>query len=123
MLGTKKTRYYQNFNNQGVSSKTLPLDIQTMKIRLKFNHKGQTLLEALDSPFNEEQTNLMISKVVKEFYANEQLDTLSELAELIDRDIDYSAILLIATKSLADDIERKRMMKNILNFLDKDDFI
>jgi predicted house-cleaning noncanonical NTP pyrophosphatase (MazG superfamily) len=94
-----------------------------MKIRLQFNHRKSDTLKALDSPYDKKETNQMLKKVISDYMQNENLTTLSELAEIIDRDIDYSAILLLATQQVANAIERKRMIRDVLGFLREDEII
>lgn len=94
-----------------------------MKIRLNFNHEELNTLKALDSPYGKKQTNEMLNNVVSEYMQNDELTRLSELAQLIDRDIDYSAILLLATQKLAEEVDKKNIIRGILGFLKDDEII
>lgn len=89
-----------------------------MKINLKFNHDLDCGLEALDCPFSSEELNEQLDEIVRRFMNDDNLGSLSHLSELIHNEIDYSAILYMATKYTAQRIEQvmvKRMLRDMLS--------
>jgi len=94
-----------------------------MKIHLKFNHKADTVLESIDCPFTSDQVTDQVNDCLHKFMSNDDLETKSHLAEIMDKELDYSIILFLALKNVTQDIEKK-MMKNILrNIIDRDEDI
>ena len=93
-----------------------------MKIHLKFNHEAETVLESIDCPFTSDQVTDQVNDCVKKFMENDDLDTKSHLAQIMDRDLDYSVILFLALRQVTEDIEKqaiKGMLKRML--IDEDD--
>ena len=91
-----------------------------MKIHLKFNHEAETVLESIDCPFTSDQVTDQVSDCVKKFMENNDLETKSHLAQIMDRDLDYSIILYLALKQVTDDIE-KQAIKGMLKRMFSDD--
>jgi hypothetical protein len=54
---------------------------------------------------------------------NDELENVSHLAELIHNQVDYSAILYLATKFAIIKIESAVMRQRLKNFLDSDEII
>jgi hypothetical protein len=94
-----------------------------MKLHLNFNHNAEHTLEALDSPFTVEETNEQLNNLMIRYMENDKLRHKSELAELIHHNIDYSAILYMATNYVAKEIESKAIKSMLREFLDNDETI
>lgn len=73
-----------------------------MKIHLKFNHKSDDVLKALDCPLSPEEINENLNEILRTYAKNESMTTSSQLAELIHNNIDYSVILYFATLKVKD---------------------
>jgi hypothetical protein len=92
-----------------------------MKIHLKFDHTKKHCLEALDCPYTIDESNEQVNNVIEKMINAKGMDKKSQLAELINQELDYSIILYLATNLVTKEME-KRMMKIMLNqFLDDDD--
>lgn len=91
-----------------------------MKIHLKFNHEAETVLESIDCPFTSDQVTDQVNKCVQKFMSNDELDSKSHLAQIMDRDLDYSIILFLALRQVTDDIEKKAI-KGMLKRMFSDD--
>lgn len=89
-----------------------------MKVHLKFNHDVDHLLEALDSPFKPEQVNEQLNDIMCNFMENDEYQSKSHLAELLHNDLDYSAILYMATKYVAGELEKRAIKQALKNILD-----
>lgn len=89
-----------------------------MKIHLKFNHDSDDTLEALDCPHSAELLEEQMDSIIRRFMNDDNLESLSHLSELIHNEIDYSAILYMATQHAKQKIEKamvKRMLREMLN--------
>jgi hypothetical protein len=89
-----------------------------MKVFLKFNHDSEHTLKALDCPYSSEELSKKIDEIVHRFIKDDSLGNLSHLAELMHNEVDYSAILYMANKYVAQRIEQimvKRMLRDMLN--------
>lgn len=91
-----------------------------MKIHLKFDHKNENVLEAIDCPITLSELNDQVNDLAEEFCTDERFDTQSQLAEMIHERLDYSAILFLATESLKGKLIRAEA-KSFLNRLFNDD--
>ena len=94
-----------------------------MKVHLKFNHDTDCSLEALDCPISAEELNDQIENIIRKFMTEDKYSNRSHLAELIHDEIDYSAILYMATKHVSQQIEQTMMKRMLRNFLDRDENI
>lgn len=94
-----------------------------MKIHLKFNHKADTVLEAIDCPFTSDEVSDQIDKVVDKFMKDDKYEDKGHLAELMHNELDYTIILFLALKYTTESIEKKAMKRILRNFLDNDETI
>lgn len=94
-----------------------------MKVHLKFNHNSDCNLEALDCPISGEELNEQLEDITRRFMTEDKYSSRSHLAELIHDEIDYSAILYMATKYASQQIEQTMIKKMLRNFLDNDETI
>jgi len=94
-----------------------------MKIHLKFNHEADHTLEALDCPFSVDEINNQLNNIIHKFMENDKYDHRSHLAELIHNEIDYSAILYMATKFATQQIEQNEVKRLLRDMLDSDEII
>jgi hypothetical protein len=94
-----------------------------MKVHLKFNHDTNCSLEALDCPISAEELNDQIDRIIRKFMREEKYTNRSHLAELIHDEIDYSAILYMATKYASQQIEQTMIKRMLRDFLDGDETI
>jgi predicted house-cleaning noncanonical NTP pyrophosphatase (MazG superfamily) len=88
-----------------------------MKIHLKFNHDSDCSLEALDCPHSAELLEEQMDSIIRRFMNDDNLESLSHLSELIHNEIDYSAILYMATQHAKQKIEKAmvRMLREMSN--------
>lgn len=93
------------------------------KIFLKFNHDAEDLLASLDCPFTHEEVDERASELFMEFMEDDKYQNKSHFAELIHNNLDYSAILYLATSSLIEQIEKKLIMSKLKEMLNKDEDI
>lgn len=91
-----------------------------MKIYLKFNHQADTLIEALDCPVTSKELISQIQDIFMRFMSDDNLQSQSELSEMIHNEMDYSAILYMATKYLSSNIN-KIMITGMLREMLEDD--
>jgi len=94
-----------------------------MKVHLKFNHDTDCSLEALDCPISAEELNDQIENIIRKFMTEDKYSSRSHLAELMHDEIDYSAILYMATKYVSQQIEQTMMKRMLREFLDRDENI
>lgn len=94
-----------------------------MKVHLKFNHDSDCSLEALDCPISAEELNDQIENIIRKFMTEDKYSSRSHLAELMHDEIDYSAILYMATKHVSQQIEQTMMKRMLREFLDRDETI
>jgi hypothetical protein len=94
-----------------------------MKVHLKFNHDTNCSLEALDCPLSAEELNEQIENIIRKFMTQDKYSSRSHLAELMHDEIDYSAILYMATKHVSQQIEQTMMKRMLREFLDRDENI
>ncbi len=79
-----------------------------MKVHLKFDHDLDCTLKALDCPVSTDQLYEQIDEIIRKFMREEKYNNRSHLAELIHDEIDYSAILYMATKYVTKKFFRQR---------------
>ena len=91
-----------------------------MKIYLKFNHQEDTLIKALDCPVTAKELNNQLQEIFMRFMSDDNLQSQSELSEMIHNEVDYSAILYMATKYLSSNIN-KIMITGMLREMLEDD--
>jgi hypothetical protein len=94
-----------------------------MKIHLNFNHDSDCNLEALDCPLSAEELNEQLEDITRRFMTQEKYSSRSHFAELIHNEIDYSAILYMATKYASQQIEQTMIKRMLRDFLDRDETI
>jgi hypothetical protein len=94
-----------------------------MKVHLKFNHDTDFSLEALDCPISAEELNDQIENITCKFMTQDKYSRRSHLAELIHDEIDYSAILYMATKHVSQQIEQTMMKRILRKMLYNDEII
>ena len=95
-----------------------------MKIHLKFNHKKTDVLEAIDSQYDGETVNDRLHDIIREYMTSEDIQTHSQLCELIHKKLDYEIILFAAMHSIIDKITQARidvMKTELKKFLDNED--
>ena len=94
-----------------------------MKIHLKFDHEADTTLEALDCPFSVDEINDQLNNLIHKFMEDDKYQQRSHLAELLHNEIDYSAILYMATKYATQQIEQNHIRRMLRNMLGNDEII
>lgn len=94
-----------------------------MKIHLKFDHDSDETLRAIDCPISAEELNDQIEDIVVKFTEGEKYGKVSQLAEAIHNEVDYSAILYMATKHAFQHTEKTMIKKILKDFLDEDETI
>ena len=75
-----------------------------MKIHLKFNHKKDDTLEAIDSQYDGESVNEIIEDLIRDYLLDDNIDKQSQLCELMHDRLDYEIILFMAMHSVLDRI-------------------
>lgn len=75
-----------------------------MKIHLKFNHKKDDVLEAIDCQHDSDTVNDMLQGIIREYIINENIESHSQLCELMHKKLDYEIILFAAMHSVVDKV-------------------
>lgn len=97
-----------------------------MKIHLKFNHKENDILKAIECQYEIEEVHKQIEDIAERYLDNEYMERPSQLAELIHNNLDYEVILFLATHSILDNLERLEqidMIDKLRKFMRDDEHI
>ena len=91
-----------------------------MKIHLKFNHKKEELLDAIDSEIDSESMDYQIKGLIKKCINSDDIQKSSQISEMIHDELDYSIILFLATKSIEERLGQviiESIKNDLKNFL------
>lgn len=95
-----------------------------MKIYLKFNHKKQDTLEAIDCQHDGDTVNEMLQNIIAEYIMNDEIKTQSQLCELMHNKLDYEIILFAAMRSVIDKVSGAHvalLKEKLKKFLEDED--